>query len=61
MNVLSRMPLRGTEENESAFFVHYPLFRATFEGSSYHSSGSRFETGASVLAWLKSRPAPPNV
>jgi hypothetical protein len=40
MNVLSRMPLRGTEENESAFFVHYPLFRATFEGSADAASAA---------------------
>ncbi len=25
------MPLRSREEDESVFFVHYPLFRATFE------------------------------
>jgi hypothetical protein len=32
-DVPSGMPLRGREEHESAFFVQYPLFRATFEGS----------------------------
>src|SRR5260370_39265135 len=32
------MPLRGREEDESVFFVHYPLFRATFEGSSHYST-----------------------
>ncbi len=40
MDIPSGMPLRGREENESVFFVHYPLPRATFEGSSqYRASG----------------------
>src|SRR6266566_2910332 len=34
------MPLRGREEDESIFFVHYHSFRATFEGSSQHTSGT---------------------
>jgi hypothetical protein len=33
-DIPSEMPLRGREEDESIFFVYYPLFRATFEGSS---------------------------
>ena len=32
-DIPSEMPLRGRAEHESAWFVLYPLFRATFEGS----------------------------
>jgi hypothetical protein len=36
-DVPNAMTLRIREEDESAFFVHYLSFRATFEGSSQHS------------------------
>jgi hypothetical protein len=39
-DVPSEMPLRGSEEHESAFFVQYPLFRATFEGSADATSAA---------------------
>ena len=39
-DIPSEMPLRGREEDESIFFVHHPLYRVTFEGSSQHRDHS---------------------
>src|SRR2546423_13822737 len=47
-DIPSEMPLRGREEDESVFFVHYPLSRATFEGSSQYKYILRFHYSTKV-------------